>query len=483
MAPTLSFRRPRTGLVGALLLLALASLALGWCAPPPGTAILTAQDKQPALPQRLVRVSPAEALSAVEVSVAINPTNPDHLVAVAQQRTPKSPTTNAGYASTDGGRTWKFSPTANPHNRVQGDDAVTFTADGLAVRTYISFLGIREARPKRASTGIIISTSKDGLTWGAPVPVVDHVNSCEPFEDKPWVKADTLSDSKFRGNIYVAWSKFDVYGSKKPEHKTHVYFSRSRDGGKTFAVPHRISEAPGDCLDDSTTLMGAVPAVGVKGEVHVVWAGPKGLVLTTSTDGGARFGKNQVITETAGWNFPVKGLDDDRANGLPSMAVDLSKGKDRGSIYVAWGDRRNGDPDVFVIASRDGGATWSKPLRVNDDPRGKDQFFPWLAVDPVDGSVNIAFYDRRGQEGTRTAVTLARSVDGGRTFVNHKINHDFLCEREAGFFGDYLGIDAHGGRVAVLYMHTYGKRQLGLSGAIFDFMPGTQEARPEKKDG
>src|SRR5207302_10835516 len=96
----------------------------------------------------------------------------------------------------------------------------------------------------------------------------------------------TVQGSKHRGNLYVAWTKFDVYGSDQPEHKTHVYVSRSRDGGKTFAVPHRISAAPGDCLDKDKSLMGAVPAVGPKGEVYVAWAGPQGLVFTKSTDGG-----------------------------------------------------------------------------------------------------------------------------------------------------------------------------------------------------
>lgn len=435
------------------------------------------QDKVAPPEQRVSRVSGPEARGAVEVSVALNPTNPDHIVAVSLQAGGKGQpyTSNYSYASTDGGKTWKTAPQHNPHSRVQGDDVVTFNADGLAIRTYISFEGIRVARPKKASTGIIVSTSRDGLEWSAPVGVVDHFNSVTPHEDKPWIRADTSKDSKHRGNIYVAWTKFDVYGSKDPEHKTHVYFSRSLDNGKSFAVPHRISTKPGDCLDSGNTLMGATPAVGPKGDVHVLWAGPEGLVLTSSTDGGYSFGKNRVIADTpGGWDFPIKGLG--RCNGLPFLASDLSGGKHRGSLYAVWADQRNGDPDVFLTVSRDGGETWSKPQRVNDDAKGKDQFFPSVAVDPVDGAINIAYYDRGPLDGTSTGVTLSRSVDGGQTFQTHRLKMEpFLCEK-LGFFGDYLGIDAHGGRVVVAYMHPVGAT-LGLSASVFDFEPGTQAGK------
>jgi hypothetical protein len=167
------------------------------------------------------------------------------------------------------------------------------------------------------------------------------------------------------------------------------------------------------------------------------------------------------------------------------MGVDITKdGKDRGSIYVCWGDLRNGDADVFLITSRDEGETWTKPQRVNDDAvgNGKEQFFPWLVVDPVDGSVNIAYFDRGKQNGTLTDVTLARSVDGGRTFVHHKLNDAAYDLSKLGFFGDYIGIDCYGGRVAVLWMHPMDKlKKLGISSVVMDFEPGTQDARIERK--
>jgi BNR/Asp-box repeat len=439
-----------------------------------------AGDKKPAPAPRLARVSPSEAVGAVEVSVAINPTNPDHMVAASIARVKEHPgITNFAYVTTDAGRAWKMVPRANPHKVQQGDDVVTFTPDGLAVHGFISFAGIRQARPKRAHSGIVTATSRDGVTWNDQVAVVELFNGVEPHEDKAWLKADMSKNSPHRGKLYVAWTKFDVYGSAKPEHKSNIYFSRSLDSGKSFAVPHKISDQPGDCRDKSDTVMGACPAVGPNGDVYVVWAGPKSLFFAKSTNAGVNFGKNAVISECAGWDFPISGLG--RASGLPSIGVDISGSegnKDRGSIYVCWADNRSGDPDVFLVISRDGGATWSKRRRVNNDAQGNEQWFPWLVVDPIDGSVNIAYYDRGSQPGTLTDMTLARSVDGGRTFVYYKLNEQPYDLSKMGFFGDYLGLDSYGGRVAILWMHPMDNtKTLGISSAVLDFEPGTQHER------
>jgi hypothetical protein len=430
---------------------------------------------------RVVRITPPEAFGPAEVSVAINPTNPDHLVAASIQVGGKSRrhTTNFAYVSTDGGQLWKSAAVpSNPGRLTQGDDVVAFTADGLAVWGYIAFQGIRQPRPERAGNGVFVRTSRDGLSWTHPTTLVEHVHTVTPFEDKPWLRADRSKGSPYRGNLYAAWTRFDEYGSANPDDRSHIYFARSTDGGQSFSVPLRISDRPGDCRDDSHTLMGAVPAVGPKGEVYVVWPGPEGIVFTQSLDGGQHFTKNRVVIDTpGGWNFDVAGLP--RCNGTPSVDVDISAGKEAGSIYVCWVDLRSCDPDVFLIASRDGGKNWGAPVRVNDDPprNGKEQFFAWLAVDPVDGAVNVGFYDRRDCEGTRTGLTLARSVDGGRTFVNHKIAQEpFECDPTV-FFGDYLGVDACGGRVVVAYMHHVGAKKTALSAAVFDFEPGTQKAR------
>ena len=89
------------------------------------------------------------------------------------------------------------------------------------------------------------------------------------------------------------------------------------------------------------------------------------------------------------------------------------------------------------------------PVRVNNDPvhNGAEQFFQWLAVDPTDGSIDVVFYDRRGDpQNRKQIVVLARSTDGGRSFNNYAWT-DEAFEASGVFFGDYSGIAAYGGRV------------------------------------
>lgn len=429
---------------------------------------------------RVVRITAPDARRPAEVSIAINPTNPDNIIATSiQYGKPgdKARVNGHSYVTMDGGRNWQTIALPNPRQLGQGDDSITFGSDGTAYHCYMSFEGIRVRRPQRAISGLWITSSQDGgRSWSGPVPVIDHINSVTPFEDKPYVVTDNVPGSPYLKNVYLAWTRFDEYGSRDPGCHSHIFFSRSSNGGQSFDMPIRISDTTGDCVDDDNTLEGAIAAAGLKGEVYVIWSGPQGLVLDKSTDGGITFGRDKVIApHPGGWDISIAGLN--RSNGMPVTKVDYSNSPYRGTLYVNWVDNRNGDHDVFVMSSRDGGETWSQPVRVNDDltGNGKDQFLTWMAVDPVDGAINVVFYDRRNQEGTNTTVTLARSVDGGKTFVNHPIDlAPFACN-PAVFFGDYNGIDAYNGLVVSVFTHFTGKTELGVSAALFKFKPGTQE--------
>lgn len=427
--------------------------------------------RQAAPRQTFSRMSAADAHNPVEVSVAINPVNPDNVVAVSYQQglSPGPRTSDFIYTSFDGGRTWTSQAAANPDARTQGDPAVTFDEAGIAYRSNIAFVGIRQARPARAVNGIFASRSNDGgRSWLAPVAVVDHLNTVLPFEDKPWLAATKTASGE--SHVYLAWTRFDEYGSKAADCHTQIVFSRSIDGGRTYAMPFRVSDAQGDCQDSDNTVEGAVPSVGLAGEIYLAWAGPAGLVFDVSRDAGRTFGTDVKISDQpGGWDMDVAGID--RGNGMPVTGVDKSRGTFRGSIYVNWIDARHGDPDVFVSASRDGGKTWQPPVRVNDDPRGngKMQFFTWMAVDPVDGSVNVIFYDRRAQTGTGTAVTLARSTDGGRTFANYPVERPAFQTFPAPAFGDYIGVAAHGGRVIGAFSYFVDTKTIALGSVRFDF--------------
>jgi len=183
--------------------------------------------------------------------------------------------------------------------------------------------------------------------------------------------------------------------------------------------------------------------VGPDGKLYAIWSQDDAIMFTTSRDGGKTLSHARAVIHTAPIMFAIQTLE--RANGFPQIAID-PKGK---RLYVTWSDYRNGDLDVFLATSDNGGKHWTTPVRVNNDPvhNGAEQFFQWLAVDPTDGSVNVVFYDRRGDpQNRKQIVVLARSTDGGRTFNNYAWTEEAF-EASGVFFGDYSGIAAYGGRV------------------------------------
>jgi hypothetical protein len=97
----------------------------------------------------------------------------------------------------------------------------------------------------------------------------------------------------------------------------------------------------------------------------------------------------------------------------PALAIDGA-----GRLYAAWYDGRNGDWDVFLRQSGDGGRSWGPPVRLDDDAihDGRHQYLPRLAVAPG-GRIDAVFYDRRGNAENRgNDVYYTYSTDGGATF-------------------------------------------------------------------
>ena len=60
-------------------------------------------------------------------------------------------------------------------------------------------------------------------------------------------------------------------------------------------------------------------------------------------------------------------------------------------------------PAAAQAPSNGSNKTAATKVKADNDAvhNGAEQFFQWLAVDPVDGSVNVVFYDRRNDPKNR----------------------------------------------------------------------------------
>ena len=374
-----------------------------------------------------------------EVAIAINPVNPDNLVAGANLR--------YVFHSFDGGKSWTQDELPSG---TWGDPCVIFDAGG---RAYIANLVY-------GWDAIVVRHSDDGgVTW-SPATKLFGPNSDKAvagslynssLQDKEWLISD-MSSSPWSGNIYCTWTDFTKYGSMSPDDSSLIIFARSVDRGETFEPYVRISDKGGDAVDSDNTVEGAVPAVGPDGEIYVAWAGPEGLMFDRSFDGGRTWGKDVYISDQpGGWDLDIPGVN--RSNGLPITVADISEGPNRGTVYVNWVDRRHGDHDVWIARSTDKGSTWSEPIRVNDDEvaNGKEQFFTWASVDPGTGELVLVYYDRRHYSTDSTDVFIARSTDGGFTYVNTRISAASFYPTAMVFMGDYNCVAALNGRIRPIW--------------------------------
>lgn len=359
-----------------------------------------------------------------EPSIVIDPENTDQMVAGA--------IINRYYYSLDGGYNWDKGLLESPWG-VWGDPCII-------VDTNSSYHYLHLSNPVSGNwIDRIVSQKLDqiGGEWNQGTYM--GLNGIKA-QDKEWAVVDRSNNY-----IYVTWTQFDDYGSSDPDDESNIHFSKSTDGGITWSDAIRINEVPGNCVDDDLTVEGAVPAVGPDGEIYVAWAGPEGLVFDKSEDEGETWLDDDIfITDIpGGWAFNIPGIN--RCNGLPVTKCDLSGGPYRGTIYVNWSDQRNGtnDTDVWMVKSTDEGETWSEPVRVNNDPAGKQQFFTWMDVDQKTGNLWFAWYDRRNYEDNNTDVFMAVSYDAGESFVNFKVSESPFLPSSNYFFGDYTNVSAY----------------------------------------
>jgi hypothetical protein len=380
-----------------------------------------------------------ECGSQSETSIAINPASTRNVIAGSNEI--QSLPMRAFY-STDGGKTFTGVSLPLPPARTNNgfdfgsDPGIAFDSNGNAYYSYIVVFFSSGGAINGTEMAVAHSTD-GGATWTATYFNPQTGNG--QFNDKPMIAVDT--GSAHHNRIYVAWDNA-TGSSSSTKNGNNVVLSYSDDGGASFSSPVSVSGP----FTGATGGIGADPYVTSNGTLHVAWQDDSHGTIddASSTDGGQTFSAPHVIASVNGFAFNVA------AQASRGALVYPSCGSYRTSLYCSYMNGSDAATNVYVAKSTDGGATWTSAAV----PAGGDQFNQWLAVDPSNGSVNVAYYDTGTHGAVPTVYTLARSTDGGATYTASAVANaptdESCCSPSVDLgnqYGDYEGIAAYGGVV------------------------------------
>lgn len=439
---------PDTGVVGRVVgfliavMLATSSVARGGASPP------RFNDVGPNVRLSIDQLANADepgGESQREPHIAIDPTDPRHLLVGAIEGRRNSdgyPLALGYYVSHDGGRTWEVglvpgasALTGSDEYDFASDPVVAFGPDGTQFFTYQSF------DAGEASAIQVSHTDAEG-EWESPTAVATDPD----FQrlDKPWIAVDLTAGSPFFGRVYVAW-----VGAVGPfSADITMYLSSSSDGGHVWSTPVAITP-------DRRT-QGAQVLVEEGGAVTVVYFDltDDRIRAVRSEDGGSTWAAPATVAEVE--RAPIPGQR--TGEFYPSATIDPSTQ----TMHVVWQDARRDVADIMHSRSKDAGATWSDPQRVNGGPKGIESFDG--AVDAAGGGVHVIFYDGRDGKDRDDLYNLyyAQSTNDGRTFLrpNLKVTSrsfdiDYAAPNSGGLFlGDYIGIAALRKRAHAVWIDT-----------------------------
>lgn len=328
--------------------------------------------------------------AANEPSIAVDPTNPMRMaIGWRQFDTVTSNFRQAGVAySTNGGSSWTFPGVLDP-GQFRSDPVLSYDVDGNFY--YSSLSSVTSAEMFKSTDG--------GMTWAAPVGAFGG--------DKQWIAVDRTNGIG-SGNVYQHWNRqFSCCGATD--------FTRSVDGAASFENPLAIP-AP--------SMKWGTLDVGPDGTLYMA-----GATLNQSSHLFQKSANAQDAAEIPSFEAEAQALNlggttayatAPNPGGLLGhvwIATDHSPGIYNGNVYVlASVNPASADPlDVHFIRSEDGGATWSAPLRVNDDPLSSlgFQWFGTMAVSP-NGRIDVIWNQTSGnQELSLTHVRYTYSIDAG----------------------------------------------------------------------
>ena len=328
-----------------------------------------------------------EFLTHDECVVAADPTDPNRLFAASMVWTHSRGQSVAGYASADGGATWRhrFCQVAARDGERVNDPTVAFGPAGelyLACMRYgpqPSGNGGKGAKPPESLD--FFSSADLGRTWATTLRRPE-------MPDRPWLAVDTTS-GPLRGRVYCT-GNLDA-----------PVLLASGDGARTFARPDtpdpRINCRPSNpvVLSDGTALFTyRRVADGANGNDRPTYP------VFATTDGGKTAERLRPVR--ANWKHARLGSNVAIASDFPQLAVDPLGSPRKDRLHCVWADGESyAQRRVLYSRSSDRGQSWSDPVVLSEQPMGADgsgdyfAFMPCVAVNRA-GVVVATWYDRRG---------------------------------------------------------------------------------------
>jgi BNR repeat-like domain len=348
---------------------------------------------------------------------------------------------NIGFAvSNDSGRTWTrgllpgVTVESSPAGPEQAASDPTVAYDAAHGMWLIATLTLEQG-----GTRVMVARSSDGLHWSAPVTA-----AAGPALDKDWLTCDNGASSPFRGRCYALYTDDD---------KNVTVSQSSDDGGVTWSTP----------VSATGTLVGTQPAVLADGTLVTIagnYAGEQGLTGTIesirSTDGGVTFTRATVATLTSANNDPM------RAISLPSLAVDAA-GRLFASWGDCRFRASCSANDIVISSSTDGVTWSSPTrVPLSPTSSTLDAMIPGLGADPTrPGHLALVYAYYTPGSCAKGACTLGiafvQSPDGGASWTKplrldiEPMQMTWLPEAEGRMVGDYFATAFVGDRVVPVF--------------------------------
>jgi hypothetical protein len=376
--------------------------------------------------------------AANECSISVDPTDGNKMaIAWRQFNDVNSNFRQGGWGyTTDGGVTWTFPGVLQ--NGVFRSDPVTH-ADELGNFFYLSL-----------QSDVNLSFFCDDLwrsTNGGQSWVERSPDRGAGGGDKQWLTIDKTGGPG-HGFQYQADDGINCNGGG-------VQFQRCTDGGVTWQAPISIPQGP---------VYGTLD-VDTNGNLFIGGEGNTFYCVRSSNAqiGGQTPTFDQVTPVNMGGDLSGGGINPAGLTGQCFLAVDRSGGPTNNNIYMLASVVPPGrsTTDVMFVRSTDDGATFSAPVKVNDDPvnPNKWHWFGTFAVAP-NGRLDAVWHDtRNAANNTDSQLFYSYSTDAGVTWspnvaVSNPFN-PFEGYPNQSKIGDYITIVSDNTGANVAYSATF----------------------------